>query len=159
MLTGSIKIDHADEEEAYKLSDYNKEIKAIRSARMETGCSCKPLKVDKLSVVKMKAELVGMGCGPQEVEKMSKGELSSLLKEKVSNCQLCIDNNCHCFQMGIPCDADSCGCLKGGLVRQSVCSNSHGQRVYSSETVNAYRIQFLPASSKLRESIGRRSSF
>lgn len=158
-MTGTVKIDHVEEEGIYKLSDYNKELKVIRSTRMETGCSCKSTKVDKLSVAKMKLELICLGCTRNDVESMSKAQLTTFLKEKLSNCQLCVDNNCHCVQMGIPCDADSCGCLKGGLIRQSVCGNSNGQRVYDSETVNAYRIQYLPATSKLRERIARRASF
>lgn len=126
---------------------------------MDTGCSCKPTKVDKLSVAKMKGELIALGMNSDEVQKMSKGELSLQLKERIPNCQLCIDNNCMCFQMGIPCSADSCGCLKGGLIRSSVCGNSFGQRIYSSDIVNTYRIQFLPSTSKLRDRIARRSSF
>lgn len=157
MLVGSVKVEADDDEEIYKISDYNKEVKSIRSSRMETGCSCKPIKVDKLSVVKMKGELANLNCESAEINKMSKGDMSALLKEKLSDCQLCADNNCYCYQMGIPCSADSCGCLKNGAVRQA-CGNTHGQRVYDSDYVNMHRIQYLPANSSLRKNLSRRGS-
>ena len=151
----------SNDDDVYKMSDFNKELKHIRTTRMETGCSCRPLKLDKLSVVKMKAELRNLQVSAEEVEKLSKNDLSAMLKDKLQSCRLCIDNNCLCVQMGIGCSAESCGCLKGGIRMSSAqaCGNVNGRRVYNSETVNIHRMQYLPADSKLRERIARRSSF
>jgi len=41
------------------IAELNKELKAIQRSRDEgVGCSCKPVKVDKLSVGKMRSELL-----------------------------------------------------------------------------------------------------
>ena len=157
MLVGNVKVDQECDLDSFKLSDFNKELKLIRSTRMETGCSCKPLKIDKLSVIKMKAELISMDCSSSAVEKLTKSELTSLLREKIGNCILCTNNNCFCVQMGLPCTADSCGCLRNTNCRKT-CGNINGQRIYDSDEVNAYRCQFLPANSKLRQNLSRRAS-
>lgn len=48
----------APEDSANIVRELNNEVIAIRSSRLRNGCSCKPLKIDKLSVAKMKSELL-----------------------------------------------------------------------------------------------------
>lgn len=124
----------------------NKELSHIRQGREESrGCTCRPIKIDKLSVVKMKAELVeneGILCIPAEVDGLSKGELTSLLKEKLKNCPLCVASNCVCVQAGIECRADTCDCLRrtGG---PQYCANPQGRSGFDSASVHLYRQAIL----------------
>ena len=59
------------------MADLNKELSIIRQSRDQNrGCTCRPIKIDKLSVVKMKTELMenkGIMCTSAEVESLSKG--------------------------------------------------------------------------------------
>ena len=147
------------------ISDLNRELKQIRITREETGCSCKPLKLDKLSVVKLKAELSSLGARPKDIESMGKTELTSKLKEMLVNCKLCTESGCCCVELGVPCSAESCSCLKGGIrtEQQQPCANPYGQQVFDPDLVREYRAQFVapPAFSdavKLREKMTRRGS-
>ena len=141
---------------ARDVSDFNKELKSIRTTRLETGCNCKPIKIDKLSVVKMKSELISLGGIPAEVEKLNKSDLTTALKEKLLNCRLCIDNGCSCVEMCIPCSAESCGCLKGGNKSHNNCANPNGQEIFNPEDVFQYRCAYVPS---LRSKEPRRASF
>lgn len=144
------------------ISEFVKEIKLIQTTRIETGCSCKPLKIDKLSVAKLKSELIRNDMKTEEINKLGKAELSSLLKEKLFSCRLCIDNNCICFEAGIPCSAGSCGCLSEGGIRNLAqsCNNTHGRTIFDSAVVDEYRSRFVPSLAlKLRQKIDRRASF
>jgi hypothetical protein len=49
--------------------------------------------------------LVGI-CNKDEIEKLSKTELTSSVKEMLKLCELCVDNNCECVQLGVPCSAE-----------------------------------------------------
>ena len=137
------------------LADTNREIKVIQSSRQNhPSCTCKPLKIDKLSVAKMRSELLSISistaaassssftapsaeqnsdgvvvCSPvsvrddggdadgdgsnhaqdqrkvfsrDEVEKLSKAELVTELREVLRHCQLCMTNQCECYQLNIP---------------------------------------------------------
>ena len=129
------------------LSNLNKELKNIRCTRDQTGCSCKPMKVDKLSNGKMKSELIRnchlIGLDKGEVESLSKAELSNKMKEMLKECPICISNNCECVKLGIPCFAEVCGCIsKRGAVSQ-ICNNPEGQIVFDPDEVLDYRSQFV----------------
>lgn len=96
---------------SHPIADLNRDVRNIRATRDSTGCSCKALKVDKLSVIKMKSELslhghlVGL-CEKQKIEKLSKSELTTAVKEMLKLCVLCTENNCECVQLGVPCSAE-----------------------------------------------------
>ncbi len=133
-------------DEPPSIAELNKELSRIRHCRETSmGCNCRPIKIDKLSLVKMKAELVenkGILCKPTEVESLSKVELTSLLKEKLKFCPLCVENNCACVQMGIECRADTCECLRrtGGPQH---CANPAGRTGFDSGAVHQYRLSVL----------------
>lgn len=96
---------------SHPIADLNRDVRNIRATRDSTGCTCKALKVDKLSVIKMKAELFAHGhlvgfCSKEAVEKLSKTELISTVKDMLKLCPLCTENNCECVQLGIPCSAE-----------------------------------------------------
>ena len=147
------------------ITDLNKELKSIRTNREQIGCSCKPVKLDKLSVVKMKQELIAAGTPGKELENLGKGELTSRLKEFLTTCRLCIDNQCSCVLSDLPCSAETCSCLKGGNrpEQQQPCANPNGRHVFDPELVHQYRSQYIApvdlASAVLsREKIKRRGS-
>lgn len=134
----------------------NREIKTIKSSRDEaTGCSCKHVKVDKLSVAKMKSELLTHGHlinytgSKADVEQLKKADLTAKVKEIVQNCPLCTENNCECVQLGVGCSNTVCGCLRaGGVVRPSgnlaqTCHNPNGFSVFDQEAVQEYRKRML----------------
>ena len=133
-------------DEAPSIAELNKELSSIRHCREASmGCKCRPIKIDKLSVVKMKAELAenkGILCKPIEVESLSKMELTSLLKEKLKACPLCVESNCACVQIGIECRADTCECLRrtGG---PQYCANPLGSTGFDSSAVHQYRVSIL----------------
>ena len=129
------------------LNILNKELKSIRSTRDQTGCSCKPIKVDKLSAGKAKSELGQycqlIGMQPSELESLSKAEISSKLKEVLKKCSLCVNNNCECVKLEINCSAEVCGCIgKRGQHSQN-CGNIFGQVSFDPESVDKYRKQFV----------------
>jgi hypothetical protein len=135
------------------LTEINNEIKHLKSARDGSGCNCKHVKIDKLSVIKMKAELLTHGHlinytgSAADIEKLSKTDLTKHVREVLKNCQLCIDNNCACVQMGIKCSAQLCGCARGGyhpggqFAQQ--CSNPEGMDCYDAEKVRSYRTKII----------------
>ena len=102
---------HSTSIHAHPIADLNRDVRNIRATRDSTGCSCKALKVDKMSIIKMKAELSAHGhlvgiCGKDSIEKLSKTELTSTVKDVLKLCLLCTANNCECVQLGIPCSAE-----------------------------------------------------
>jgi hypothetical protein len=138
------------------LTETNREIKVIQTSRQNHPiCTCKPLKIDKLSLSKMRSELLSYSsvaiasfssaaasaeqhgdkvvvCSPvsiaarcgegdlgdgdvqgdkpsqdrrkvfskDEVEKLSKAELAAELREVLRHCNLCVTNQCECYQLG-----------------------------------------------------------
>ena len=121
------------------MADINKDVRSISTERNQTtGCDCKVLKVDKLSIVRMKQELRNLGESLANVDKWSKNELTIKLKESLKNCSLCVENNCACVLNEVACHADICGCL----VRQSVnqgCKNPYGKFVFDAHLVSTHR--------------------
>lgn len=145
------------ENSQHLLQDVNKELKSIISERGTSGCSCKHIKVDKLSVTKMKAELLSHGSKIQymgsskDIDALSKAELSSLVREVVKHCSLCIDNSCECVALGIPCSAQLCGCMRGGHGKAGhaqSCENPSGKDQFDGDRVSEYRRRVLFAVTK-----------
>jgi len=141
---------------AHPIADLKRELEAIRSHRDETGCSCKPVKLDKLSVQKLKSELMTnghlIGMTEQDLEEigqMSKPNLMAKVREVLKFCYLCVTNGCECVAAGIECSAEVCGCLrKAGGGSGQTCGNPNGQYKFDSEKVRQYRKQLLIAISK-----------
>jgi len=129
----------------------NKELRAIRSSRaVTTGCTCKPLKVDKLSVAKLREELGKRWAAPNSEEAvpdlsaLGKTELVGALREKLKDCALCRDNNCICVQEGIECRSDTCECLRHGVRGgHKSCENPFGASMFDSTVVQDYRQKVL----------------
>jgi len=73
--------------------------------RDKTGCSCKPVKIDKLSVGKIKSELSLhghlIGLAREDVDKLTKAELTSKMREVLKNCPMCVASNCECVKLGV----------------------------------------------------------
>lgn len=95
----------------HPIADLNRDLRNIRATRDTTGCNCKALKADKLSVIKMKTELSTHGhlvgiCGKTAIDNLSKVELLSAVKDVLKLCVLCTENNCECVQLGVPCSAE-----------------------------------------------------
>ena len=95
--------------------EISRELKQLRSTRDQSGCSCKPTKVDKLSNGKIKSELVAnghlIGLNHADIDTLSKAELTLKMKEVLKHCPMCISNACECVQQGIGCFAEVCGCI------------------------------------------------
>ncbi len=132
----------------------HKELEQLRDSRDCVGCSCKPLKVDKLNVGKLKSELLHRkhlikDC--VDVEKMKKTELITYLKEALKECPTCIAENCDCVKMGIACAGNACDCVFRPGESES-CSNPYGSFTFDPDKVNAYR-QHILEGMKLNSSV------
>ena len=133
------------------LTEINNEIKQLKSQRESAGCNCKHTKTDKLSIAKLRAELLSNGhliCyegTTEDVEKLSKAELTLKVKDVLKMCVLCVTNDCQCVQMGLPCSAQVCGCLRGGHHpgQAQSCANPDGQDLYDPARVKEYRRNVL----------------
>ena len=129
------------------LSNLNKDLKSIRNTREESGCSCKPMKVDKLSNGKMKSELMSkchlIGLERSQVEALPKAELTLKMKEVLKQCPICTINNCECVKLGIPCFAEVCGCISKRGPGSQICSNPEGQVSFDPDEVMIYRSQYI----------------
>lgn len=152
LLTSStVDIVHEPGSNANPLTEVNNEIKMLKSDRDSSGCSCKHTKIDKLSIAKLRQELLANGhliCyegTPAEVEKLSKADLTNVVKKVLKECVLCTANNCECFQQGIPCSAQLCGCLRSGHNpgQAQACANPAGRDMYDPDRVNEYRRKIL----------------
>lgn len=129
------------------LSDLNKDLNTIRNSRNENGCNCKPVKLDKLSVAKMKIELCKEfmkdgqlidGMLKEEVDKLSKTQLTSMLRDRLKICILCVTNNCECVLAGLECSDQICRCL--GKTRDNPsCGNPVGFTMFDADMVKEYR--------------------
>jgi len=120
----------------------NQELAIIQSSRESKGCECKHIKVDKLSVGKLKSEL-GMFCeqiniSKESISTMNKADLTSHLKEALKTCQLCKDNNCICFQAGVSCSSVGCECLRK-IAKVGDCANPKGKILFDPEVVGNFR--------------------
>lgn len=131
------------------------ELDALRASRKRIGCSCHQSKApEKLSLKKLKEELHRRHLSAPGTDK---GKLAELLKQALSEERLCsvqAADSCECFEAGVPCHADVCGCSahkKGGggagggmHGRHHLgCHNPAGQFVYKEGAVHGYRDRFL----------------
>lgn len=165
LTSENVDIAHDPHSNANPLTEVNNEIKQLKSHRSDgLGCNCKHTKIDKLSIAKLRAELLSRGhliCyegTPTEVEKLSKTELTQKVKDVLKVCVLCVANDCQCFQAGIPCSAQLCGCSRNGHHpgQAQSCANPNGMDLYDPERVKEYRrtvlrsvsIDLTPASIK-----------
>eukprot|EP01041_Mallomonas_annulata_P008128 gene8128-16685_t len=127
------------------------ELKHIQSSREKStlGCSCKHIKVDKLSIGKMKSELSShghiIGIHEENIINMNKNDIIKNMKELAKNCPLCIENKCECIQLDLPCSSEICGCLRHGYKpgQQQSCANSNGRVIFSPDIVHSYRLDIL----------------
>lgn len=134
-------------------TEINNEIRVIKSMRGESGCSCKHTKVDKLSVSKLKSELLNNCChlstvqqlSRDDIDKLTKPELMNKVKETLRYCVMCVDNDCACVQQGVPCNSQLCGCLRSGYHpgESQSCANPEGRDLYDLKRVQEYRRDFL----------------
>mmetsp|Transcript_26130 Transcript_26130/g.26358 ORF Transcript_26130/g.26358 Transcript_26130/m.26358 type:complete len:382 (+) Transcript_26130:104-1249(+) len=146
-LTSSQSNSTSKDKYSQNLTEIHNDLKQIRMSREKTqsGCSCKPVKVDKLSLGKMKSELHSqghlIGLQPTDLINMSKSQMISKMKELSKYCPLCVENRCECVQLGLGCSSDICGCLKHGYRpgKQQVCSNSLGRTMFHADSVREYR--------------------
>eukprot|EP00600_Ochromonadales_sp_CCMP1393_P002686 CAMPEP_0174990790 /NCGR_PEP_ID=MMETSP0004_2-20121128/21519_1 /TAXON_ID=420556 /ORGANISM="Ochromonas sp., Strain CCMP1393" /LENGTH=505 /DNA_ID=CAMNT_0016244441 /DNA_START=116 /DNA_END=1633 /DNA_ORIENTATION=- len=142
---------HHHSSSANPFTDLNNELKMIKSSRDEGGCNCKQVKLDKLSVAKLRAELISNGhligyIGTAEtVEKMSKAELTHLVRDVLKKCVICVTNDCYCVQNGLQCSGQLCACLRGGHRpgQAQSCANPSGVEVFEPERVKEYRANIL----------------
>ena len=134
------------DENVHTINDSNKEIMDIRKSRETSpGCSCKAIKVDKLSVSKMKQELINhqdiIGKSVAEINVLPKADLITSVREMLLSCPLCISNNCECVQEGVGCHAEVCSCFKHNSRQE--CANKFNEKSYSSTAVDEYRKKFI----------------
>lgn len=120
----------------------NQELSVIQISRENKGCDCKHVKVDKLSVAKLKSEL-GLYCSQINISKesissMTKADLSSHLREALKTCQLCKDNQCECYQAGVSCCSVGCECLRKAA-KVGDCANPEGKSLFDPDAVSAFR--------------------
>lgn len=133
-------------------TEINNEIRVIKSMRGESGCSCKHTKVDKLSVSKLKSELLNnchlsavQQLSKDDIDKLSKSELMNKVKETLRYCVMCVDNDCACVQQGVSCNSQLCGCLRSGYHpgESQSCANPEGRDLYDLKRVQEYRQDLL----------------
>jgi DNA mismatch repair ATPase MutL len=122
------------------------ELESLRNSRDCVGCTCKPLKPDKLNVGKLKMELMARKHLLQDaainVEKLKKNDLLHYLKEVLKSCPTCISNDCECFRMEIPCAGNACDCVFRPGESES-CTNVFGSRTFDPDRVSDYRQKIL----------------
>ncbi len=115
----------------------NKDIQAIRRSREQSGCHCKPLKLDKIGVAKMKIEAVSLGvCSVSEADCMPKAQLTAALKDFLKTYCSCRDakSSCECFAGEVEC-GDGCLCSRS-------CAN-RSKEGYDVDAVREYRTLIL----------------
>lgn len=122
------------------VSEINKEIKAIHISRDKIGCTCKPVKIDKLSVAKMRSEVhTHLSSFPElqkkDIEGLSKGDLMARVKELYRDRCLCADHGCECVADGVGCSDQSCLCVGKG---SKLCFNPFGSQAYDLDKVWDY---------------------
>ena len=135
-----------------RVEDLNKEVAIIKKAADATGCNCKPVKLDKLSTGKMRAQLIELqstrgtmeGLTGASIASMSKPELLSAMRSALNNCPLCVSNECDCVRVGVQCSAEVCGCLRRGLNGEGQrCHNPEGSSIFDVDKVRDYRVKML----------------
>jgi len=151
------------------LKEVNRDVKAIQASRTNFSCSCKPVKIDKLSVARMRSELLllhpakepaspdspaGHSPPPPDlspadwVAGLGKPELVQQLRQALKTCVLCAASNCECFQQGISCSSMGCPCQRRTAKAEQPhssqsCANPFGHPVFNPDEVRAYRQRVL----------------
>lgn len=145
-------------------SEINKELDVIRSSREQSGCNCKPMKVDKLSFGKIKSLLSArssdIGLPADSVGTLTKSEACDWMRKLIKICPICVAGNCACITLEVECSAELCSCLRrvgssgarcnrsdsvdstdaDGTVSTDInCGNNYGSIVFEPETVDEYR--------------------
>lgn len=124
----------------------NQEVEAIQKSRkIDKGCQCKPIKVDKLSIPKLKCELLKAGHDESSIMGLNKAQLGKMLRDCLSGktCQICVDITCPCVQEEHNCNAAVCECLKKSIKMESSCSNPFGQFTCDSIRIQKYREKYI----------------
>lgn len=127
------------------VAEHHRDIKAIQLSRATVGCSCKPLKLDKLNMAKLREEIIARrpaGEGAEDLSTMKRTELVSCLKDLLllaqtngsGSCSLCTANGCDCVRGDIACNA-RCSCTD--------CGNPQGRDVFDAVKVQGYRRRIL----------------
>jgi hypothetical protein len=126
------------------LENVNHEIVGIRNSREHIGCSCKLVKVDKLKVNQLKTKLhqfeSQLPPNTGSIDKMKKTDLMSLVKMFVKDCNQCIDNNCECVRLEVPCAFLACECMEDSA---QDCHNSFGKNSFDVDRIDSMRKQVL----------------
>jgi hypothetical protein len=126
------------------LEEVNHDIVSIRNSREHIGCSCKSVKVDKMNVNQLKAKLhqyeSQLPPDVGSIDKMKKADLMLHVKEFVKDCKQCMDNNCECVRLEIPCAYFACECMKGSA---QDCHNSFGKDSFDVDRIDITRKQVL----------------
>ena len=122
----------------------NHEIDSIQKSRKsDKGCSCKPLKIDKLSVQKLKSELHKANIN--DINDLNKTQLTKKLKDvlKGRSCQICTDSTCPCVLEEHNCNASICDCLRKVSKTEICCSNPFGRFICDPVRIQTYREKYL----------------
>lgn len=143
------------EESVHTINESNQEVIDIRISRhTSAGCTCRAVKVDKLSVTKLKQELIShidkIDISVDEINALPKAKLASAVREMLQSCPMCVTNNCSCVQEGIGCHPEVCSCFKHKNHQE--CENKYNEECYSSRSVDDYRKRFITSSIKQRTS-------
>lgn len=77
-----------------------------------------------------------------------KVKLAGILKEVMSKEKLCTDDSCECFQAGVACHANVCGCCAAR--HGQGCSNPESVQSYKEEVVKSYRKGMLEGCTRPR---------
>jgi hypothetical protein len=145
-------------------SEINKELDTVRHSREQSGCNCKPMKVDKLSFGKIKsllsARAVDIGLSSDIINSLSKAEACDWMRKLIKICPICVAGNCACIALEVECSAELCSCLRrvgslgsrcnrsdsvdsteadGLTVSDNRCGNIFGQVIFDPDVVDQYR--------------------
>lgn len=129
--------------------NFFRDMEHIQANRQNTGCQCKPTKVDKLSIAKMKSELLTRGhlvelTDKEAINRLSKTELITKTRELLKQCPLCVTNACECVLAEVACNAEVCGCIrKFNSTQSQPCANPEGSQIFEPEKVQLYRKSLL----------------
>jgi hypothetical protein len=147
------------------------DIRARRSIKDATGCSCHRLKVyippehgagktaqkKRLAINKVKTELKKRNLLPQDDHAVSREELERILHDAVEK-EGCCDYDCPCYQNGIGCQSDACDCWQQSLSKENNnttsfslttqdirdrCGNRHGMYTVDGAVIDEYRRNVL----------------
>jgi hypothetical protein len=149
-------------------SEVNKELETIRQSRDQSGCNCKPMKVDKLSFGKIKSLLSArcsdIGLAADQINTLTKPEANDWMRKLIKICPICVAGGCSCISLEMECSAELCGCLRrigssgsrcnrsdsvdsteadGSQIPDNRCGNGFGQAIFDPDVVDQYRKSVL----------------